>query len=72
MLSYLKKWWPSIAHLALILTGFLQPSVDSYAASHKAQSVTILLAWGWLLHWLTSPKNSDAVKELKESDPNVK
>lgn len=64
-MQLLKKWWPSIAHLALVLTGFLQPSVDTYIATHKAQAATVLLVWGFLLHWLTSPKNADLVADNK-------
>jgi hypothetical protein len=68
MPSLLKKYWPSIAHIAGVLIVFLQPSVDGFAASHKAQSATILLLWGVLLHWFTSPKNAETVKVFKESE----
>lgn len=64
-MKLLNKYWPSIAHVALVLVTFLQPSVNSWADSHKAASGTVLVGWGLLLHWLTSPKNADVVANSK-------
>jgi hypothetical protein len=69
-MNILKKWWPTIAHWGVIGILFLDPSVQAFAAGHKAYSFVILGAWGSFLHWLTSPKNADVVAEAKASTPS--
>jgi hypothetical protein len=51
----LKKYWPSIVHVAAAGVLFLNPSVQAYAASHAAYAAPILMVWGIVLHHLPSP-----------------
>lgn len=45
-----KKWY--IVHGAFMVAGFLDPAVTAYAAGHKGAAGVVLVAWGWLLHYL--------------------
>ena len=58
MKAFFVKVWPSLAHALGVVILFLNSSVQSYAASHPAYAAGVLLVWGWLLHWATSPKNT--------------
>jgi hypothetical protein len=51
------KYWPSIVHV--IAVGILagDSHVRNFAMAHIAWSGPILLGWGLLLHWATSPKH---------------
>jgi hypothetical protein len=65
MLALLKKYWPSILHGAGSLVIFLSPAVRDALLAHPNYSAPALAAWGFLLHWLTSPKNADTVAAAK-------
>jgi hypothetical protein len=54
-MTLLKQYWPSIAHVLVVLVAFLTPSVQAFAASHLAYSGAVLLVWGVVLHHLPSP-----------------
>jgi hypothetical protein len=55
MKAKLAKYWPSIAHAGAVAVLFLNPSVQTFAASHVAYSAPIALLWGFLLHRAQSP-----------------
>lgn len=52
MLAFIKKYGGYVLHAAAVVAVFLDPSVQAYAASHHAYAAGILLAWGFLLHYL--------------------
>jgi hypothetical protein len=58
-----------LVHIGATLIIFLQPSVTQFAETHKNSSGAILLVWGLLLHWMTSPKNADVVAAAKGTTP---
>lgn len=56
MTNFLKQYWPSIVHVALVLAGFLTPSIQAYATGHPASAAAVLTVWGIVLHHLPAPK----------------
>jgi hypothetical protein len=56
MKNFIKKYWPSVVTAATGVVTFLSPSVQAFAADHKAYSIPVLTLWGILLHWAQSPK----------------
>ena len=62
MKDRIKKYWPSVAHVAAIAVIFLDASVKAYFASHPAMAAVGAVAWGVALHWAESPKENPASK----------
>lgn len=56
-MSKLKKFWPSIAHVLATGVVFLDPAVQTLAASHPAYAAPIVLLWGFALHAATAPRH---------------
>lgn len=60
MKNFFKKYWPSLVHLGSAAAIFIDPAVQHYATSHKGIAAVVYAAWGIVLHWAQSPKNTPA------------
>jgi hypothetical protein len=54
----LKKWYPSLIHIAATGILFADASVRNYTASNPGKGAAVLAVWGVLLHWAASPRSA--------------
>jgi hypothetical protein len=50
-MSFLSKNKGYLIHAAAVAVVFLSPSVQAWAVAHQGSSATVMVAWGFLLHY---------------------
>ena len=61
MKSFIKKYWPSLAHTVAVGVIWLNPSVQAFASANpkSAAAGTLgVMVWGYILHWAESPASN--------------
>ena len=62
--AWLRKWWPSIAHVLFVAASgaviALDSTVKDFVMNHVAYEVPLGMLWGIVLHWAQSPHVTSA------------
>jgi hypothetical protein len=50
-MNWIKQNKGYLIHAAAVAVFFLSPSVQAWAVAHQASSASVMVAWGFLLHY---------------------
>jgi hypothetical protein len=50
-MNWIKRNKGYLIHAVAVAVVFLSPSVQAWAATHQGSSATVMVAWGFLLHY---------------------